>query len=412
MKGAGIILRKELKRVFGDRKLVFSLFILPAVLVIGIYGLMGTMIGSMEKDITEHVSEVYVVNTNKKLDAAIAATGYDKMANINYISQSEYDSKKSELENDVKEGIVDLVVVADPDFEAVIAAYEKAGDKLPALNICFNQTENYSAQAYNVFAGGENSVLGVMRNLLLEERLGSLELLNVFTQNDVSIFKEEKDNTEFISMMLPYLITMLLFAGAMSIGVDAIAGEKERGTLASMLITPVSRGEIVLGKLVSMAILSGISAIVYTVSMVLAMPMMGGITGEEVSGFGGVSFGASQILMLLVIMLAMVYLYVAVIGFLAVLAKDVKTASTYISPIYIVVIVAGMMTMFTSGKAIPPYRYAIPIYGNALAIKDICVNELTTGNFLLSVGGTVVLGIILTVAITKAFNSEKIMFNA
>ena len=409
MKGAGIIIRKELKRVFGDRKLVFSLFILPAILMIGIYSLMGNLIKSMESDITEHVSEVYIVNADQGFKQTAKEMKYEEGANVTYLTDAEYASQKADLEDKVLNGNAELIVVFDKDFENTVAAYTKAGDATPAVNVFFNDSENYSSQAYSVFSG----VLSSYRTNLLAQRLGDLDQLNVFTQNDQRIVKEAKANNRFISMMLPYLITMLLFAGAMSVGVDAIAGEKERGTLASMLLTPVSRDAIVVGKLVSMAILSSLSAIVYAVSMIVAMSVMGSTMGDlAANGFGNVSFGPTQCLMLLAIMLVMVYLYVAIIGLLAVLAKDTKTASTYISPVYIVVIIAGMLTMFNSGKAIPTTRYAIPIYGNALAIADLCSNELTSVNFLASIGGTLLLAIIITVAVGRAFNSEKIMFNA
>ena len=409
MKGAGIIIRKELKRVFGDKKLVFSLFILPAILMIGIYSLMGNLIKSMENDITEHISDVYIVNAEQGFKDTAKAMDYESGANVNYLTAGEYASQKEDLEANVLNGNSELIVVFEENFESIVKAYSKAGDKIPSVNVFYNSTENYSSQAYNVFSG----VLSAYRTNLLAGRLGDLEMLNVFTQNDQLIVKEEKANTQFISMMLPYLITMLLFAGAMSVGVDAIAGEKERGTLASMLLSPVSRDSIVVGKLVSMAILSSLSAIVYAVSMIVAMSFMGSSMGDLAgNGFGNVSFGIGQCLQLLAIMLVMVYLYVAIIGLLAVLAKDTKTASTYISPVYIVVILAGMLTMFNSGKAIPTARYCIPIYGNAIAIADICSNELTSINFLASIGGTLLLAIIITIAVGRAFNSEKIMFNA
>lgn len=410
MKGTSIIIRKELKRVFGDKKLVFSLFILPAILMVVIYSLMGMLIGGMESDITEHVSSVYVVNADDSLKGIISNTGYDQTATINYLSASEYATMKAELEDQILNGSTQLVVVQDPEFMTKFNAYQKAGDAIPTIDISYNSTENYSSQAYSVFS---MMVLETYRNTLLTGRLGNMEALNVFTQNDNVIAKEEKVNTQFISMMLPYLITIMLFSGVMSVGVDAIAGEKERGTLASMLITPVSRKDIVIGKLVSMSILAGLSAIVYTVSMIVAMPLMGSSMGDIANeGFGSLSLGFVQCVELLAIMLVMVYLFVSVIGFLSVISKDTKTASTYISPVYIVVILAAMVTMFNSGAKIPTARYAIPIYGNALAIRDLCGNELLMANFGASIAGTLIMAIILTFAITRAFNNEKIMFNA
>ena len=71
-------------------------------------------------------------------------------------------------------------------------------------------------------------------------------------------------------MMLPYFITILLFAGAMGLGVDMITGEKERGTMASLLVTPVKRSSIVLGKVFALMALTGISSVIYVAAMVAA----------------------------------------------------------------------------------------------------------------------------------------------
>ena len=416
MKGSSIIIRKELRRVFKDKKLIFSMFILPAILVIGIYSLMGLMIGSMQSDIEEHVSNVYLVNATEDLKTELnknilnnGTESFVQHSEITYLNSAEFEQQWPDLETLMLGGNIDLIVVQEPDFSAKIANYTKAGDSLPAVDVYYNYAENYSGQAYSNFA----EVLASYKNTVLGNRLGDLEILEVFTQSVKPVVKEEKANSQFISMMLPYLITMMLFAGAMGVGVDAIAGEKERGTMASMLLSPIKRNEIVVGKLVSMAILSGLSSLVYSVAMIIAMPMMKGATGDDgTQGFGGLSFSVTQIVQLIVIMLVLVFLYVSIISLLAVLAKDVKTASTYISPIYIVVIVAAMLTMFNSGKEHPIYHYMIPVYGNALAIGDLCGNELTMTNFLACLVGSFIVAVILTAAITRAFNSEKIMFNA
>ena len=211
------------------------------------------------------------------------------------------------------------------------------------------------------------------------------------------------------------MMVIMLFAGAMGVGVDAIAGEKERGTLASMLLSPVGRGQIVAGKIISLMILSGLSAVCYVVSMMIAMPVMkalGGAESELADSLGGLDLSLVQGLELLAIMLTLVFLFVSLIAFLAVRAKDTKTASTLISPVYIVVMVAGLLTMFMTGAEVPLYKYMIPVYGGAIAVKDLCANELTAGHFLASIGGAIILAVIFTVLITKSFNDEKVMFNA
>ncbi|MCQ2497082.1 MAG: ABC transporter permease subunit [Lachnospiraceae bacterium] len=410
MKNIKIIMGKELKRVFGDKKLIFSLFILPAILVIGIYSIMGMMISNVSSDIEEHKSRVYIVNASDSVKSIIDANGFSKVADIAYYTEDDFNKNADVIHNEILEETADLFVYFDKDMETKIAAYKNQGDEIPVMKYGYNKTSNYSGAAYSNF---NEMVKNPYQQKLLAERLGNIELLNVFTTEEENIVKEAKANAEFISQLLPYMIVMLLFAGAMSIGVDAIAGEKERGTLASMLISPVKRSDIVWGKLFSLMILTGISSIIYSGSMIVAMPMMAQMNGEGMgSMFGGVSFGIVQVIELVAIMLALVFLFVSVIALLATYAKDTKTAQTYVSPCYIVVIVAGMLTMFSAGGEIAIEKYAIPIYGNALVIRDICTSEVVLEKFGASLIGTLLIGIICVVAMIKAFNSEKIMFNA
>lgn len=412
MNGMSIIIKKELKRVFGDKKLVFSMFILPAIIMIALYGIMGFMIGKMNSDIEDNVNKVYVVNADDRMKNAITASEFDKKNDITYLNESDFRAKEQDIRDEILNGDAQLVVYLDKDFNQKFASYSDSSSPVPQIKLSYNTTENYSQNTYGMFATG---VLEIYRTGLLQERVGSLDMLNVFDLEDDIIEKEEKAKSRFISMMLPYMIVIMLFAGAMSVGVDAMAGEKERGTLASMLLSPVKRTAIAGGKVIAMMILSGLSAIVYVVSMMIAMPVMsamGGGESEMSEGFGGLSLSLVEGLQLAAIMLALVFLFVSIISFMAIRAKDTKAASSLISPIYIVVMVAGMLTMFMSGKEVPISRYFIPVYGNAVAIKDICNGELVASNFLASLAGTVLIAIVLTIGIAKAFDDEKIMFNA
>ena len=403
-----IIMKKELTRVFGDKKLVFSLFILPALLVIGIYSFMGKMAENMTQDIEEHIAKVYLVNAPRNIERLVQATGYDTVAEV-YWLDTITDSRQKELEEHILNGTAELMVTFEDEFEEKILAYEQAGDMIPAVTIYYNTTGNYSSNARTVF---KSMLLDVYKEMLLGTRLGNLELLTVYNEHSVVIVDEDKANGEALAMMLPYLITMLLFSGAMSLCVDAITGEKERGTMASILLTPIKRRDLVIGKLVALSLLSAISAIVYAIAMIVAMPMMmRSITnGESVEM--NVSFSPAQIIMLLVVMITLVYLYVAMISLVSVIAKTAKEASTYVSPLYIVVIVLGMVTMFQGGKEKAGILFAAPVYGSALAIQQLMTNELEFAQFGLTIAGNLLLASILTWAITKAFNDEKIMFNA
>ncbi|HBY72108.1 MAG TPA: ABC transporter permease, partial [Lachnospiraceae bacterium] len=191
----------------------------------------------------------------------------------------------------------------------------------------------------------------------------------------------------------------------------AITGEKERGTLSSMLVAPIKRSEIVFGKLLSLAILSSISAAVYTISIVVAMPLlMNGATDGALDQIN-LAFTPLEILQLLIIMILVVYLYVALVAMVAVVAKTSKEASTYVMPIYIVVMLGSIMTYMGSGQSKLEY-FLIPIYNSAVCMQNVLMGELTFAQFGLTIGTTALVAALVTGLITKAFNSEKIMFNA
>ena len=407
MNGMKYIIKKELTRVFSDKKLVISLFLLPAVLIIGLYYFMGQMQTSMMDDVEKHLSTIYIQNEPESFKEVISST--DFVGDIQYIEQ---DTDLSEIKDGILNGTTDLLVVFEVDFLNKIENYTSGG-VIPEVKTFYNTSEEYSSAARSNFL---TQVLSVYQQQLLADRFGDLGQLTVF-QIDVDpdssiIIDNEKATGKLFGMLLPYLITFMLFTGAMSLGVDAITGEKERGTMASMLLTPLKRKDIVLGKLLSLSILSCMSAAVYAVAMISAMPiMLKSLSGEAIEGLS-IKFTAVQIVELLAIMLTLVYLYVAIVSFVAVLARTAKEANTYVSPIYILVIVAGMITMFTGNGVKPLTMYAIPVYGSAISIQGILMGELTLAQFGATIGGTLVLAFLFTFLIIKAFNSEKIMFNA
>lgn len=408
MKNIGIIVKKELNRVFKDKKLIFSLFILPAILMVAIYGLIGTLTQNMENDINEHTSIVTIVDASDNIKSYIGNSQFAQNADITYMTGAEFDKDAESIRKAVYDSEADLIVRFDPEFDSKISAYANAGDAIPEIKLMYNNISNFSQAAYYNFS----EITETIRASVQTQRLGNMELLSVFNQSDEILVEEDKENGQFLSMMLPYMTILMLFAGVMSVVVDAIAGEKERGTMASMLLTPAKRIEIVMGKIISLSILGGLSSLVYSISMIVSFSFMGSTLGGEAGAVDGISFEPLQVVMLAVIMISLVFLFVALLTLLCVLAKDTKTASTLISPVYIFVIVAAMITMFSSGKKAETFKYAIPIYGSSLAIQDICSNELTLAHFGVSTGVTLILAAVVVFGVVKAFNDEKIMFNA
>jgi sodium transport system permease protein len=409
MAGAKFIMCKELRRVFSDKKLVFSLFILPVILVMGIFALMGKMISGMQTDVEGHVSNVYIKNAPDDFTEFVKNTDFFNNAYITFIDSSR---DTSVYENAIKAGdkSCDLLVVFDLDFNGLVDSYKEKGDQIPEISVTYNANADYSAQAYESFV---NEVLTPYRNMIISERIENVEELTVFNINEKMINDDRQASSHILSMIVPYLITFMLFAGAMSLGVDAITGEKERGTMASMLLAPIGRSQIALGKLSALAVLSAISAVIYTGSMVASVPVMMSAVGEAgISALNfSVSFSIGQIIMLLLTMVIMVLMYVALVSTVAVFAKSVKEAQTYMLPIYMAVLVAGLVTMYQGNIEKPLKLYAIPIYGNALFIQNVMLGTQSMAEFGISILSTFICSAFFILLLTKAFDSEKVMFN-
>lgn len=420
MNNISIIYQKELKRVFSDKRLVFSLFILPVILVVAIYGLMSVLIQTVEDDQSAHVAAVAVYHMPDSLREYAGDDFFEKYK----VTELQNDSELENAKNNILHENIDLILAFDADFDKAVADYH-TGDMIPDVHTYYNPSADYSSNARDEIV---YEVLEDYRQSLLAERFGDLKAMEIFSvdaeNEDSMIQDDDKAAGEMLGSIIPYLVTILLFAGGMGLGIDMIAGEKERGTMASLLITPMPRTAIVMGKLFAMMTLSGLSALIYVVSMVISIPflmdsVMGSEAGAEAmetteaaTAFGmSMTFQPWQVWMLIIIIVTMVFVYVAVIALTAVLAKDTKEASNYITPIYMVVMLSGMVTMFTGDQA-GAGTYLIPFYGAVVAIKNILGQDISMLNCWLCVLTHIVVGGILVCIVAKAFDSERIMFDA
>lgn len=403
--GFKVILSKELKRVFGDKKMVFSLFILPIILIAGIYGMMFFLVDKQKSSINEHESEVFVQNMPDNFSELMSK---HTECNINVIPAGESaDTYKDKL----LDGTYDLVVVFPENFYENFKNAD-ATSTLPDIKTFYNPSEDNSGEARTRFT---ETYLEEYKQLLLNERFGSLNYAMVFSVDadnpDMIVQDDGKATGKILGTIIPYLITILIFGGAMGLGVDTIAGEKERGTIANLLISPIKRVDIIMGKIAALAIVSVLSAGVYVISFIGSAVVLSKKSGMgEMFSRLSLNFTSVQIVQFVVLLLGLVLLYVGIIGFVSLMAKNIKEAQSFIMPVYILVMFAGMITMYsgdvTSGS------YMIPVYNTSAAFKGIFERTITMNQYLTSTIITYAFAGVMVCLMAKAMNSEKIMLNA
>ena len=393
------IFEKEMARIFKEKKMVFSVFFLPVISMIGMIMLMGYLANNMTEDIQNHQTVVYMENESEAFRAFL-----DKQDFHMTIEQISTPQERQEVEEAIRQGNADLLIEFPEQFDEKVAAYT-SGDAVPQVKTFFNPSEDYSDDAQNTIS----MVLETYRQEMLEERLGDLDTIAVFTVNsdneEMIVQDDQRASGKAIGTMLPYFVTLLLFAGAMGIGVDMVAGEKERGTMASLLMTPIKRSSIALGKVFALMSLSGLSAAISIVSMVICMPMMLNMDGGETMSM---TLTLSQGLMLGGLVVAVAFLYSTIIALVSVFAKDIKEATSYIMPVYMLVMVLGIMTMFQTGKT-ADVAFFVPIYNTAVVMGGILAQETTVFQYAVTFGITMGISLLLIGLIVRAFKSEKVM---
>ena len=202
-----------------------------------------------------------------------------------------------------------------------------------------------------------------------------------------------------------------VLSGCVSIAPESIAGEKERGTLTTILVTPIKRSELAIGKIISLSIVALLSGLSSFVGMILSLPKyIESFVSDESQKISANLYGAGEYIVLLVILLCTVLVMIAIISVISAYAKTVKEAGTYVSPVMVIVMVIAFATMFNSG-AKPGYMYAVPLYNSIQCMQEIFTFKINTMHIIMTCASNIVCAGIFVFILTKMFNSEKIILS-
>ena len=391
------IIKKEFARFFGDRQLIFTAIIMPGLLIYLIYSFMGTGIESMIQEGANDNVTLRVENMPQSL-----APMFDASDSLNItVLPTPFTQKDIDLLEDKD---LNTVLMRFPaDFDQQLATYDpQSGLPAPNIEIYYNSTNNATQRTYTMLTAMLTT---------FEESICNRFDINRMDNEETSFDQATEDNIGAMiwSKILPMLILMMLFSGVMAIAPSAIAGEKERGTIATLLVTPMRRNELALGKIVSLsgiALLSGISSFI---GIALSLPKM--IQGDVDTSALGFHYTTGDYFVLLLTILATVLIMASAVSLLSALAKDVKNAGTMITPFMLVVMVAGLLPLMQDGATESLASYAIPFYNSIETFTAIFAHKLQWSAVLITVASNVVYTGVAVWGLTKMFNSEKVMFS-
>lgn len=197
----------------------------------------------------------------------------------------------------------------------------------------------------------------------------------------------------------------------MGIGPDSIAGEKERGTIATLLVTPVKRFEIAIGKVMSLSVISLMGATSSFIGIIFGLKnMLNSASGGE-TGIDASIYGVNDYLMIVVVLFATVLVIVGIISVISTYAKTIKEAGMFIMPFYLVSIIIGLSSMFSGEAATNTLLYLVSIYSSVNMLISILTFNVVPMQLLLMVVSSVVYVSILIYVMNRLFQSEKVMFS-
>lgn len=395
------IIKKEFARFFGDRQLIFTAIIMPGLLIYLIYSFMGTGIESMIQEGANDKVTVRVENMPQSI--APMFDGADSM-NITVLPCPFTQQDIDQLED---KNLNTVLMRFPTDFDTQLATYDPSnGELAPNIEIYYNSTNNATQRVFSML----ESMLTVYEESICN-RFDINRVDSTDGEEPVSFDQATEDNIGAMiwSKILPMLILMMLFSGVMAIAPSAIAGEKERGTIATLLVTPMRRNELALGKIVSLsgiALLSGISSFI---GIALSLPKM--IQGDVDTSALGFHYATGDYFVLLLTILATVLIMASAVSLLSALAKDVKNAGTMVLPLMLVVMLCGLLPMFQTGASENLVIYLIPFYNSIEVMTAVFAHEMQWMPVIITLAANVVYTGIAVWGLTRMFNSEKIMFS-
>ncbi|MGD9909657.1 MAG: ABC transporter permease [Candidatus Izemoplasmatales bacterium] len=388
MKNIWTIFKKEWDRVIKDKRLVISVMFLPGFMIFLIYSFIGTAINNT---VNNTVYNVKIVNNVTSFQAI-----YDADTSISlYVTagvMESIDQYKSDVDNETS----DLLVVFSDGF----LNYDGTNTK-GYVYLYSNPNAQNSSIVYSSFLGYLNTY---------QEQL-SYQLFGDTTYFSYQVESTTVDmnliNGTMLASLLPMLVVMFLFSGALSIGPESIAGEKERNTFSTLLITPVKRREIALGKILGLSVLSLLSAISSFIGILLSLPKLLQLQGSSVA-----IYGFNEYLMILVVLFSTVFVIVGMVSIISAFAKSVKEASTLIMPLYIITILVSITSLFNNNVNSNYFMYILPIYNTVQTLSAILRYDPNAVIYLIiTVCANIVYLVLFVNVLNKMFLSEKIMFS-
>lgn len=401
-RNVGIVYRKELTEAIRDRRTVISTILVPLLL----FPVLSVGFGSL--------AVMLVGKAKEETPKVMLLGGADSPAVVDGLK------KLDKIE----------IVPATPDWKDQIINKEvRAAVEIPAgfqTDVAQQKTEtvriyNYEGELKSEFATDKvDTYMKQYRDTVVKERLAAKNLpetlLNPFDVKQENVAPPEKVSGAALGGIIGYMVILLCMTGAMYPAMDLTAGEKERGTMETILSSPISRTHLVLGKFFLILTAALGTAALSVLSMGVSFSVLAHYTSQSAGGRAAAAglllhLGPKTVASVFLMALPIAVLFSAVLMTIALFAKTYKEAQSYLTPMTFVVIIPAIAAMLP-GVELTPKLSLIPILGTSLLCK-----ELVAGTYhwnliaLIFTSNCIYAAVALFIAI-KMFQRESVLFRS
>lgn len=389
--------KKEIMDVIRDKKTILTMVVLPVilypVLFLVIMQVM-TMINNSQQERTYYIAYDQVEEENRKALNDWIAGEEDGLSYI--IKEVESDNPKEDLEKEnidayITASITDSQVVYEIHYLSAVTNSSTVSDMLEEEIDAYGKKiaeENAAAQGLDV-----KKVLYPVTSTLADQ-----------SSNESSI-------GSILGSIIPFLLITSILMGAMYPAIDATAGEKERGTLETLLTLPVGNMELIMSKFLSVATIAVVSVFINVLSMGGIAAYLYATINALSEGAGAFSLGSfvPAILISIVCIIAFALFMSAVVMCICAFAKSFKEANNYVTPLTLVVLLTAYIG-FIPNVELSATTAIIPVANICLLMKNLLVFKYDFALILMVLLSNVIYAFVAVWFLGKIYNSESILF--
>ncbi len=404
---------KEIRDVLRDKKTVMIMVLIPVV-IYPLIMLVSLMVASMMYGNEDTVYDIVAYNDSSDFDTA----NLEKVLKENAVEMNEEDGSEEQLYKINYETTDEKISeeecknkIKDKDFDVYLEISDSEGKA--DVKAFYMESENESQMAMNRVKTAIDDISDVIREKNVENAgLDANSILNpiAFEQNGLS--SDEQIAGFLLGTILPMIIIISILLSVMYPCIDLTAGEKERGTLETLLMLPVSGKQIVTAKILTTSLCGVVTSILNILSMSIVFSVIleqqKALLGTDGTGVGVSSFISAMLVTLPVILVTALFLSAVIMCFTC-FAKSYKEANNYLSPAMMLIMLMAYGSMIPSLE-LNQYTSVVPVLNVSLLIREALNFKLNYSMVIPVLCSMVLYSVFAIMFLSKAYSSENLLF--